>query len=119
MNGLSIIFIVFVVMLVLRVPIAYCLGLSGMAYIAMTGNFDMTSFASVMVRSVDSFPLMAVPFFILAGALMTAGGISKQIVQFATALVGRVTGGLAMVAVVACAFFAALSGSGIDRKSVV
>ena len=89
MNGLSIIFIVFVVMLVLRVPIAYCLGLSGMAYIAMTGNFDMTSFASVMVRSVDSFPLMAVPFFILAGALMTAGGISKQIVQFATALVGR------------------------------
>ena len=119
MNGLSIIFIVFVVMLVLRVPIAYCLGLSGMAYIAMTGNFDMTSFASVMVRSVDSFPLMAVPFFILAGALMTAGGISKQIVQFATALVGRVTGGLAMVAVVACAFFAALSGSGIATTAAI
>ena len=119
MNGLSIIFIVFVVMLVLRVPIAYCLGLSGMAYIAMTGNFDMTSFASVMVRSVDSFPLMAVPFFILAGALMTAGGISKQIVQFATALVGRVTGGLARVAVVACAFFAALSGSGIATTAAI
>lgn len=119
MNGLSIIFIVFVAMLVLRVPIAYCLGLSGIAYIAMTGNFDMTSFASVMVRSVDSFPLMAVPFFVLAGALMTAGGISKQIVQFATALVGRVTGGLAMVAVVACAFFAALSGSGIATTAAI
>ena len=119
MNGLGIIFIVFVILLVLRVPIAYSLAMSGMAYIAITGNFDMTSFASVMVRAVDSFPLMAVPFFVLAGALMGAGGISRQIVKLATALVGRVTGGLAMVAVVACAFFAALSGSGIATTAAI
>lgn len=119
MNGLAIIFIVFVITLILRVPIAYSLGLSGIVYIAITGNFGMTSFASVMMKGVDSFPLMAVPFFMLSGALMTAGGISKQIVRFATALIGRVTGGLAMVAILACAFFAALSGSGIATTAAI
>ena len=119
MNGLTIVFLCFIVFLCLNVPIAYCLALSGIAYILVTGNFAMTSFASIMISSVDSFPLLAVPYFILAGALMDAGGISKRIVDFAKTLVGRVTGGLAMVAVISCAFFAALSGSGIATTAAI
>src|SRR5699024_9015952 len=60
----------------------------------------------------DSFPLMAIPFFILAGLLMGSGGISKRLLNFADALIGFVTGGLAMVTVMACMFFSAISGSG-------
>lgn len=119
MNGLTIVFLCFIVFLFLNVPIAYSLALSGIAYILITGNFAMTSFASIMISSVDSFPLLAVPYFILAGALMDAGGISKRIVDFAKTLVGRVTGGLAMVAVISCAFFAALSGSGIATTAAI
>ena len=119
MNGLLIIFIVFALCLALNVPVGYSLGLSGIMYIMITGNFAMTSFASVMVNAVDSFPLMAIPYFILAGGLMSAGGISKQIVNFAMSLVGRVRGGLAMVAVISCAFFAALSGSGIATTAAI
>lgn len=119
MNGLVIIFICFVVCLALNVPVGYSLALSGMAYISFTGNFNMTSFASIMINGVDSFPLLAIPYFILAGALMEAGGISRQIVNFASSLVGWVRGGLAMVAVVSCAFFAALSGSGIATTAAI
>jgi C4-dicarboxylate transporter DctM subunit len=119
MNGLAIIFIVFVICLAMNVPIGYSLSLSGMVYIMITGNLAMTSFASVMINAVDSFPLMAIPYFILAGALMEVGGISRQIVSFAMSLVGRVRGGLAMVAVISCAFFAALSGSGIATTAAI
>lgn len=119
MNGLVIIFVVFAVSLAMNVPIGFGLGLSGILYIMSTGHFSMTSFASVMVNAVDSFPLMAIPYFILAGALMEAGGISRQIVNFAMSLVGRVRGGMAMVAVISCAFFAALSGSGIATTAAI
>ena len=119
MSGLAIIFIVFAICLILNVPIAYSLALSGMAYIGITGNLSMTSFASVMLNGVDSFPLLAIPYFILAGALMDAGGISKQIVNFASSLVGKIYGGLAIVAIISCAFFAALSGSGIATTAAI
>ncbi|WP_330448261.1 TRAP transporter large permease subunit [Paracoccus marcusii] len=65
-----------------------------------------------MIRSINSFPLLAIPFFILAGNLMQAGGISRRLVDFSKTLVGSTTGGLAMVAIVTSAFFAAISGSG-------
>lgn len=119
MSGLAIIFVTFVVLLLLNVPIAYSLGLSGMAYIIFSGGLGLTSFVSIMVNGLDSFPLLAVPFFILAGAIMDAGGISRRIVDFASALVGPVRGGLAMVAVISCAFFAALSGSGIATTAAI
>ena len=57
------------------------------------------------------YPLLAVPFFVLAGTFMTTGGVAKRMIDFANALVGRFQGGLAMAAVLACAFFAAVSGS--------
>ncbi len=119
MSGLTVIFVTFVVLLLLNVPIAYSLALSGMVYIMTSGSLGLTSFVSVMINGLDSFPLLAVPFFILAGAIMDAGGISRRIVDFASALVGPVKGGLAMVAVISCAFFAALSGSGIATTAAI
>jgi C4-dicarboxylate transporter DctM subunit len=97
-------------MLLIRVPLAFALGLSTIAALWLAG-IDQMIFAQRMVSGTQSFSLLAIPFFILAGDLMTAGGISRRLVGFADVLVRHRTGGLGMVAVLAAAFFAALSGS--------
>ena len=97
-------------MLVLRVPLAFAIGLATIAAL-WSADIDMMIFAQRMVSGTQSFSLLAIPFFILAGDLMTAGGISRRLVAFADVLVRHRTGGLGMVAVLAAAFFAALSGS--------
>jgi C4-dicarboxylate transporter DctM subunit len=97
-------------MLVLRVPLAFAIGLATIAAL-WSADIDMMIFAQRMVSGTQSFSLLAIPFFILAGDLMTAGGISRRLVGFADVLVRHRTGGLGMVAVLAAAFFAALSGS--------
>ena len=97
-------------MLLLRVPLALAIGLATIAAL-WSANIDMMIFAQRMVSGTQSFSLLAIPFFILAGDLMTAGGISRRLVGVADVLVRHRTGGLGMVAVLAAAFFAALSGS--------
>lgn len=97
-------------MLLLRVPLAFAIGLATIGAL-WTADIDMMIFAQRMVSGTQSFSLLAIPFFILAGDLMTAGGISRRLVAFADVLVRHRTGGLGMVAVLAAAFFAALSGS--------
>ncbi|MEE4120331.1 MAG: TRAP transporter large permease [Paracoccaceae bacterium] len=97
-------------MLLMRVPLALAIGLATIAAL-WTADIDMMIFAQRMVSGTQSFSLLAIPFFILAGDLMTAGGISRRLVGFADVLVRHRTGGLGMVAVLAAAFFAALSGS--------
>jgi C4-dicarboxylate transporter DctM subunit len=97
-------------MLLLRVPLAFSIGLATIAAL-WSADIDMMIFAQRMVSGTQSFSLLAIPFFILAGDLMTAGGISRRLVAFADVLVRHRTGGLGMVAVLAAAFFAALSGS--------
>ncbi|MGX0975835.1 tripartite ATP-independent transporter DctM subunit [Roseovarius sp. MBR-51] len=97
-------------MLLLRVPLAFAVGLATIGAL-WTADIDMMIFAQRMVSGTQSFSLLAIPFFILAGDLMTAGGISRRLVGFADVLVRHRTGGLGMVAVLAAAFFAALSGS--------
>ena len=97
-------------MLLLRVPLAFALGLSTIAAL-WAADIDQMIFAQRMVSGTQSFSLLAIPFFILAGDLMTAGGISRRLVGLADVLVRHRTGGLGMVAVLAAAFFAALSGS--------
>lgn len=97
-------------MLLIRVPLAFALGLVTIAALWVV-DIDTMIFAQRMVSGTQSFSLLAIPFFILAGDLMTAGGISRRLVGFADVLVRHRTGGLGMVAVLACAFFAALSGS--------
>lgn len=102
----------FFLLLFLSVPIAYALGLASLFTIFITHTIDISFLTNSIITSLDSFPLMAVPFFILAGDIMGKGGISKRLFEFANSLVGGVTGGLAMAAVVTCMFFAAISGSG-------
>jgi C4-dicarboxylate transporter DctM subunit len=97
-------------MLVLRVPLAFAIGLATIGAL-WSADIDLMIFAQRMVSGTQSFSLLAIPFFILAGDLMTAGGISRRLVGFADVLVRHRTGGLGMVAVLAAAFFAALSGS--------
>lgn len=107
-----ILFGVFAVLLILAVPIAVALALAAGAAIVYGGSVNISYLPQGMVTSVDSFPLMAVPFFILAGDLMGHGGLSQRLLKVAAIFFGRYTGGLALVAIVTCMFFAAISGSG-------
>jgi tripartite ATP-independent transporter DctM subunit len=94
-------------------PIAYALILCGIALMAHLNIFDSQIIATNIINGADSFPLMAVPFFMLAGEIMNTGGLSKRIVTFAMALVGHVKGGLGYVTVMAGCILAAVSGSAV------
>ena len=97
----------------LGVPIAFSLLISGAALMWHLDMFDAQILAQNLINGADSFPLLAVPFFMLAGELMNAGGLSRRIVQFAMALVGHIKGGLGYVTIVAAVIMAALSGSAV------
>ncbi len=95
-------------------PISIALGLTVLAFLAGFSSFTMETVDIVSQRlftGLESFAIMAIPFFILAGAFLTEGGIAARIIRFATSLVGWMPGGLAMAAILACAFFATISGS--------
>jgi C4-dicarboxylate transporter DctM subunit len=95
----------------LNVPIAVSIGLASLAAILWSGTIPPVVLVQKMFTATDSFPLMAVPFFILAGSLMEFGGISRRLVNFANSVVGRFSGGLAFVAIIASMFFGAISGA--------
>ena len=95
------------------VPIAYSLLLSGVALMLHLDLFDAQILAQNVINGADSFPLLAVPFFMLAGEIMNVGGLSRRIVNLALTLVGHVRGGLGFVAIVAACLLAALSGSAV------
>ena len=97
----------------LGVPIAYALLLSGVALMWHLGIFDAQILAQNVINGADSFPLLAVPFFMLAGEIMNVGGLSRRIVNLALQLVGHRRGGLGYVAIVAACIMAALSGSAV------
>ncbi|ADI26479.1 TRAP transporter large permease subunit [Geobacillus sp. C56-T3] len=97
----------------LGMPIAFALLVSGVALMFYLDIFDTQIIAQNLISGADSFPLMAIPFFMLAGELMNAGGISKRIIRFAMALVGHIRGGLGYVAIIASVLFAGLSGSAV------
>ncbi len=107
-----VLFLALIVCLLLRVPIGISLGLSAMAAIMQSDVVSLRYLAQSMTTGLDSFPLMAVPFFILAGELMGTGGISRRLLGTANAFVGSLTGGMALVTILGCMFFAAISGSG-------
>jgi len=116
-----ILLLVFVVTLAIGVPVAFCLGLSTTA--ALLVGIDplpvITTVAQRMAASLNSFPLLAIPFFILAGELMNQGGMARRLVDFAKGLVGMLPGGLAYVNVVAAMLFGAISGSAAAAASAV
>jgi C4-dicarboxylate transporter DctM subunit len=101
----------FIGFLLLGVPIIVALGLSCIFSVVITGAADIAVLVQNMFNAGNSFALMAVPFFILAGNIMSEGGVSRRLVNLAGAFFGRMSGGLALVATVASTFFGALSGS--------
>ncbi|MEI3523022.1 MAG: TRAP transporter large permease [Anaerotignum sp.] len=108
----AVVFITLIVSLVLTVPIGFSLGIASLAYIFATDQLTLGFVARNMVTGTDSFPIMAIPFFVFAGELMGGGGISKRLLDVANVFFGKIRGGLAIVTVVVCMFFAAISGSG-------
>jgi tripartite ATP-independent transporter DctM subunit len=104
----------------MNIPIAFALILTAVILMLLSsGEVSPVVVAQSVVRGVDNFPLMAIPFFMLAGELMNVGGISKRIVDFARALIGHLVGGLGYVAVVASMLFAGISGSAIADTSAI
>lgn len=108
-----------IVLFLINVPIAVGLGLASTLVFFIDGNVSLIVIIQRMFNSVDSFPLMAIPFFILAGKLMESGGISRRLIHLANVIFGRVRGGLGIVSIVACAFFAAISGSAAATTAAV
>lgn len=117
--NLVVLFLSFFVFLFVGIPIAYSLGLSSLIYLVFFSDIPIIIVAQQMLKGVDSFTLMAIPFFIIAGGLMEGGGISKRIVAFAKSLVGFMPGGMGVVTVVASMIFAAMTGAGAATTAAV
>jgi C4-dicarboxylate transporter DctM subunit len=109
----------FLVLLLLAVPVPFALGIAGFVALWSGGRYPMTIIIHQVFQGVDSFVLLAIPLFILAGALMETGGIALRLVRLAQAIVGRIRGGLAMAVVVAEYIFSGISGSTIADVSAI
>ncbi len=112
--------VVFLILLVLNVPVAFCMGIAAMVSVMVMG--DLPTFVAVahkIATGIDSFALLAIPFFILSGLFMGRGGIARRLIDFANVLVGRFRGGLAFVNILTCMFFGAISGSAAAAVSSV
>ncbi|AXV17614.1 C4-dicarboxylate ABC transporter permease (plasmid) [Neorhizobium sp. SOG26] len=104
---------VFVLLILIDAPIMIALALSSIAYLLVADAIPVIVVAQRMVAGIDSFTLLAIPLFLLAGVLMVHGGLAPRIVNLCAAVVGRRTGGLAIVMIAACMMFGSLSGSGV------
>ncbi len=113
MSGLGVLLGLFALLVLIDAPIAVALGLASVGYLAASDAAPMIVVAQRMVAGVNSFTLLAIPLFLFAGLLMLHGGLTPRIVRLCSALVGRSTGGLGMVTVLAAMLFGALSGSGV------
>lgn len=98
---IAVVTVSFCVLLLLGVPVAFTIGVAGLTGLMFSGNYPLTIVVQQVFQSVDSFVLLAIPLFILAGSLMETGGIATRLVRLAQALIGWVRGGLAMAVVVA------------------
>jgi C4-dicarboxylate transporter, DctM subunit len=111
--------LVFLGLLVIGAPIAFALGLAAVVYVTVETQLPLMIVFQRMFTSLDSFPFMAIPFFILAGALMNASGLADQIIKFSRAIVGHLAGGLSNVSIVASMLFGGVSGSAIADSSAL
>jgi C4-dicarboxylate transporter DctM subunit len=112
------IIIVFAVLALLGMPLAFALGLAGLAGL-LVADFPLITLSGKMVHSIDSFPLMAIPLFMIAGQLLLRGGIMDRFIELANALVGRVRGGLGQVTVVAAMGLSSVSGTAVADASAL
>ncbi len=115
---MTIMFVAFLVSLCLGVPVAFCLGITALVAL-LQGDVPLSLMAQRIFTGIDSFPLMAVPFFVLAGELMNRGGTTIRLIGFANVLVGRIRGGLAHTNIVASMFFGGISGSAVADASAI
>lgn len=116
---IGLLFLLFFILLALGVPIAFVLIISTVLYAFSVGDISWALIPQRTVYGINSFVMLSMPFFILAGNLMSSGGITKRIVDWAKAFVGHVRGGLAFVDVIACMLFGTISGSAIAGTSAI
>jgi len=114
-----IIVLLLLTLIFLGLPIGYALGIVGLASAIIKGDIAPIVITQRLFTGVDSFPLMAIPFFMLAGKIMSRGSISKKLVDFAYSIVGCIKGGLSIVTILGSMFFAALSGSAVATASAI
>ena len=112
LNAILLLFGYFIVLLFIGVPIAFSLGIASLMTVLGANTLPVDYLASVAFTSIDSFPIMAIPFFIAAGIFMGAGGLSHRLLALADEVVGGLSGGIALASIATCMFFAAISGSG-------
>lgn len=108
-----------ITLFLIGVPVAIALGLSTSLAMMVAGDISLLTLAQRAFVSLDSFPLLAIPLFILAGVIMEYGGISQRLINLANALTGHLTGGLAVVTIVTTMFFAAISGSSVAATAAL
>lgn len=116
---IGLLFVLFFILLALGVPIAFVLIISTVLYGFSMGDISWALVSQRVIFGINSFVMLSMPFFILAGNLMSAGGITKRIVDWAKAFVGHVRGGLAFVDIIACMLFGTISGSAIAGTSAI
>lgn len=116
---IAVLFIILFLLIGVSIPIGISLGLATTLTMLISNDVSLKFIAQNAFTSLDSFPLMAIPFFMLAGNIMSYGGVSEKLLNLADALVGKIIGGLAMVTTVTCMFFAAISGSGPATVSAI
>jgi len=110
----------FIILLVLNVPVAFCMGIATLLAVLVAGDLpSLLIVAYKMATGIDSFALLAIPFFILSGLFMGRGGIARRLIDFANVLVGRFRGGLAFVNILTCMLFGSISGSAAAAVSSV
>ncbi|MFC2280253.1 MAG: TRAP transporter large permease, partial [Treponema socranskii subsp. buccale] len=119
MNPILIIIAVFAVTIILGMPFTWSLMISSIAGCAAMGSIPLTFFAQRMFTGAERYTLLAIFFFMLAGALMQYGGISRRLINFSKALVGFMPGGLSIVVILTCVFFSAISGSSIATTAAI
>ena len=116
---IAVLFGTFILLVVLTVPIGYAIGMATLVTLVFFSNTPLVLITQNAITGVDSFPLMAIPFFMLAGNLMSSGGVARRIVNFCDTLLGWITGGLGIVTTLACMIFAAISGSAVATTSAI
>src|SRR5580765_5018175 len=107
----ALIFGLLIALMLTGMPISIALGLTVLSFLFVMTNVPIEAVALKLFTGIESFEIMAIPFFILAGNLLTHGGVARRMIAFATSMVGHWYGGLGLAAVLACALFAAVSGS--------
>lgn len=117
--AVPVLFIALFILLLIGVPVGFAIGGATMFSMAAFSDLNMAINAQYCYSGIFSFTVMAIPFFMLAGIIMSTGGIARRIVNFASALISFVNGAIGCVSIVACMFFGALSGSGMATTSAI